>query len=132
MAKALILIIDESRDTRTMYADYFRYHGYAVAEAANGMEGARISREIQPDLIVTELTGEVDWLRAIRVVGHNGTARETAVIACSTVIDPCRPWLPHGVDIDAALAKPASPRTLLHEVEHLLGRRSLQLAAAGA
>jgi DNA-binding response OmpR family regulator len=130
MSKALILIIDHSRETRIMYGDYLRYHGYAVAEAADAEEGMRQAGALQPDLIVTELFDEPSWIRAIRLVGSSGSAREIAIIACSTQLDSALPWAPHGMEVDSALAKPTTPRTLLQEVDRLL-RRAHGDAVAG-
>lgn len=121
MKSPLILIIDSSRETRTMYADYFRYHGFTVAEAADGTEGGRFCREQRPDLIVTELYNEGDWLQAIRVVRDDGSAPQTAIVACSTLIDSSKPCAPAGLGIDSAMGKPTSPRSLLAEVQRLLG-----------
>ncbi|HSJ26177.1 MAG TPA: hypothetical protein VK929_15975 [Longimicrobiales bacterium] len=121
MQKALILIVDQSSATRAMYADYLRYHGYGVAEASTSAEGMRLSHSLRPDLVVTELPADHEWVQAIRVLGRDGAARETAIIACSTQIDPRWPYVPEGVDVDRALPKPTSPRTLLDEVMRLLG-----------
>jgi CheY-like chemotaxis protein len=130
MHKALILIIDQSSATRAMYADYLRHHGYDVAEAADSAEGFQLSVALHPDLVVTELPADHEWVQAIRVVGRNGAARETAIIACSTHIDPRWPYMPEGVDVDRALPKPTSPRTLLYEVERLLGHDQASVVVA--
>jgi CheY-like chemotaxis protein len=132
MHRALILIIDPSRETRTIYADYFRHYGYAVAEAADGDEGAELARSLRPNLIVTELSEEEDWVRAIRVVREDGTTRETAIIACSSLIEASWPCAPAGVQVDSALPKPTSPRTLLGEVQRLLAHGAQQPMAIGA
>jgi DNA-binding response OmpR family regulator len=131
MAKALILIIDQSRATRAMYADYFRYHGYDVAEAVDSAEGVLLSRTLKPDLVVTELSADLEWVQAIRVMRSNGTARETAIIACSTLIESNWPQAPGGVEVDRALPKPMSPRSLLWEVQQLLGHAPAEPAVAG-
>lgn len=120
MPKALILIIDESEVTRAMYGDYFRHHGFAVAEAANGTEGLRLFRQRRPDLIVTELSDRPEWMQSIRSI-RALAGRRTAMIACSTTIDATWPVAPPGLDVDVALAKPISPRALLDQAQHLLG-----------
>jgi CheY-like chemotaxis protein len=119
MHKALILIIDESDVTRAMYGDYFRHHGFAVAEAANGTEGLRLFRQLRPDLIVTELSDRPEWMQSIRSIRALG-ARKTGMIACSTAIDATWPVAPPGLEVDLALAKPISPRALLDQALHLL------------
>jgi CheY-like chemotaxis protein len=120
MRKALILIIDQSQDTRAMYGDYFRHHGYTVVEAADGMEGVRLFRQFQPDLVVTELSEEQEWMGAIRSIVAGSSGWKPASIACSTSIDPSWPFPPPGVDVDMAVPKPVSPRSLLEQAEQLL------------
>jgi CheY-like chemotaxis protein len=130
MQQRLILIVDHDRSTRTMYADYFRHHGYAVAEAAFGAEGVRLFRQLRPDLIVTELSLEPDWVETLRTVRTNNRF-DTIIIACCASIDPGCPFSLDGVD--RALSKPTSPRALLLEAEQLLGERSaLAGCTAGA
>lgn len=130
MQNALILIIDQSSATRQMYADYLRHHGYRVVGASDSAEGLRLSRSMRPELIVTELAADREWIQAIQVMKRNGTARETAIIACSTFIDPRWPCVPDDVAVDRALPKPTAPRDLLREIERLLGEPALEPAVA--
>jgi CheY-like chemotaxis protein len=124
MEKPLILIIDRSEYTRAMYGDCFRHHGYAVMEAADGVEGLNLFREVEPDLVVTEVSRDPDWIEAIRAMRSPGPGRHTATIACSVTIDPAWPFAPAGFDVDLALAKPISPRALLLQAERVLAVRS--------
>lgn len=124
MAKELILIIDASAETRSMYGDYFRYHGYEVAEAPDAAEGVQLLSELRPDLVVTELSEEPEWVEGIRTLRRSGTGEERAMIACSTRIDPTWPCAPPEIDVDRALPKPLSPRVLLLEAQAVLASRS--------
>lgn len=129
METGLILILDASAETRAMYAHWLRHHGYAVAEAADGEEALRVSARRRPDLVVTELSGDAEWILAIQTLRWTGTDRATPMIACSTIIDPRWPFAPAGLDVDLALPKPTSPRTLLREARRLLARRTAGAAA---
>lgn len=120
MVNGLILIIDASEDTRAMYCDYFRHHGYSVAEAGDATEGLGLVRQVQPDLIVTELSDDPAWLWSIRRIQNGRAGHRPLVIACSTTIDANCPYGPPGVDVDLALAKPISPRALLLQAQQLL------------
>lgn len=133
MYKALVLIIDPCRDTRAIYAHYLRHHGYEVAEAANGAEGVRLVRQLSPDVVVTELTlPVVSGLNVVRMIRMREPAEETIIIACATNIDRVWPYAPPGAEVDSALAKPASPRSLLLEIEHQLAYgRTFALVRAG-
>jgi DNA-binding response OmpR family regulator len=116
MNPVLVLIIDNSHDTRAIYADYFRHHGFAVAEAATGPEGAALFEQLRPALVITELSASPEWMDALWAIRSGRGA--TPILACSTQIERSAPWGPPCVD--AALAKPASPRALLEQARALL------------
>jgi CheY-like chemotaxis protein len=132
MERALILIIDPSEETRAMYGDYFRYHGYEVVEAADGADGVRAARELKPDLVVTELSIAPDRIRELRTIRTGPRGRRPATIACSTSLDPSWPFAPAGVEVDMALAKPISPRALLLHAQYLLGHLTSKVPALSA
>jgi CheY-like chemotaxis protein len=123
MPKERILIIDKSPETRAMYAEYFRYHGYRVVEAADGAEGVRLFAQLQPDLVVTELSDEPEWARAIRLLRWPKTGGVTAVIACSTWIDRNRPAAPAGIDASGAGTAGPGRRQCPRGSDGLIGRR---------
>jgi DNA-binding response OmpR family regulator len=128
MTRARILIIDPSQETRTMYAGYFRHHGYDVVEAADAGDGAALVAECQADLVVTELSADTEWMDALwtlRMSRHSGVP----MIACSTTIEARCPWGPACVDV--ALPKPTSPRDLLEQAQCLLERGAAAAVAAG-
>jgi DNA-binding response OmpR family regulator len=127
MIPALILLIDRCPDTRSMYGDYLRHHGYTVAEAPGGMAGVHMARMLRPDLIVTELADTPAWLQALRKGA--AAAPEPLIVVCSSLVDPDRPVVPGGVDAELALPKPTAPSRLLHEVRQLLDGRASQPAA---
>ncbi len=53
MNKSTILIIDDDRETRVMYAEIFRRDGWRVYTAADGLEGFDVARKVGPDVILT-------------------------------------------------------------------------------
>lgn len=120
MATPLILVIDPSAITRSMYGDCFRHAGYDVAEAADAAEGVRLFHELGPRLVVSEVSDGPEWREAIGALRSPEPGRRTPVILCSTRIDPRHPAAPAGIDVDLALAKPVLPRTLLLEASYLL------------
>lgn len=125
MGKALILLIDPSAATRSMYADCFRHHGYDVVEAEDAAEGLRLFARFDPRLVVAELSDDPEWLDAIRMLRALVPGLHTPVILCSTRIDAFTPAPPQGIEADVALAKPVSPRALLTQADDLLRRYPL-------
>ena len=130
MHKALILFLDPSSETRAMYADYFRHHGYDVAEAADSAGAVALHTRRRADLVVTELSDRPEWKDAIRSMRWPEPGFETPVIACSSRIDPDWPFAPIWVDVDVALPKPTPPSAVLRAARHLLARRSANLHSA--
>lgn len=120
MGKALILLIDPSAATRSMYADRLRHHGHEVVEAADAADGLRLFARLDPRLVITELSDDAGWLDAIRMLRALVPGLRTPVILCSTRIDRFCPVPPEGLDADVVLAKPVSPRDLLRHANALL------------
>jgi len=64
---SFVLIADDNRDTRELYALYLSMLGYKVAVAVDGREAVKKARALHPDLVVMDLDmPEVDGWTAIR------------------------------------------------------------------
>lgn len=55
-SRRLVLVVDDYEDNREMYAEYFRYAGYDVALAENGVEAVNKARALMPDVIIMDLS----------------------------------------------------------------------------
>ena len=111
LARPLILIADDDRDTREMYGLYLSTLGYKVAVAKDGREAVTKAQALRPDLVVMDLDmRDVDGWSAIRqlqsdadttaipivvVTGHAFKAylRPAAIVAgaVSYLMKPCFP-----------------------------------------
>ncbi len=61
-----ILVIEDDNDFRETLALTLRDEGYEVAEACDGKQGARMMKEFNPDLVITDiLMPEKDGLEII-------------------------------------------------------------------
>src|SRR5206468_11632295 len=78
----LVLIADDNRDTRDMYALYLSKIGYSVATAAEGREAVVKALTLRPDLIVMdlELPGVRGW-RAMEDIGRDAKTADTPILA---------------------------------------------------
>jgi CheY-like chemotaxis protein len=107
----LVLIADDNRDTRDMYALYLSMTGYAVETAAEGREAVVKALTLRPDLIVMdlEMPGVSGW-RAMEDIRREAKTANTPIVvltghdfknylkpaavalgACSFLVKPCLP-----------------------------------------
>jgi CheY-like chemotaxis protein len=121
--RPLALVIDDSDDTRDMYATALDLGGFAVEEARDGQEALRKARAIVPDVIITDfLMPTMDGWEMIRHLRADNRTRAIPIIACSGA--PWPPTAEPGVEADVVLQKPYPPDLLLLEVHGLLARRA--------
>jgi len=70
-----ILIVDDERDMREMLNELFELEGYETYTAADGREGLRIYKEIEPDLVITDIRMPVmdgiDLVKRLRSINKN-------------------------------------------------------------
>jgi two-component system, cell cycle response regulator DivK len=118
--RPLALVIDDSDDTRDVFATVFRLEGFTVEEARDGREGIEKAVASLPDVIVTDLRMPVMGGREmIRRLRADHRTRRIPVIACTGEEAPSGA---HDSWADVLLAKPCPLDTLLLEVRQLLRR----------
>ena len=80
----LILVIDDTEDNREVYVQFFRYQGWRVEPAGDGVEGLRLASELKPAVIVLDLgLPRMDgWEVAERLKADAGT-KGIPIIACT-------------------------------------------------
>lgn len=115
-----VLIVDDVRDNREVYAEYLRYRRFSVTEAATGAEALAAVRQHDPhavllDMRLPDLEG-TEVCRRIRQMPD----RNPAIIAVSAGVA--------NSEIDTALAngcavfltKPCLPEALEAEIRRIL------------
>ena len=118
-----VLLVDDYPDAREMYAEYLDFSGFEVIEAANGMEALQRAADMQPDIILMDLSLPVmDGWEATRRLKAESTTQTIPVIGLTA----------HAMtgDRDKAMAagcddydtKPVELPRLLEKIEALLGR----------
>jgi two-component system, NtrC family, response regulator AtoC len=69
MAIAKVLVVDDEESVRAMLRLVLRREGYEVSEAADGLSGVEIARQVRPDVIMMDVRmPRMDGMAALRVV----------------------------------------------------------------
>jgi DNA-binding response OmpR family regulator len=124
---ATVLIIDDDPDFVTAVGALLTSAGYVVQSAANGADGLRLARTLQPaivllDVIMTDRTEGFSMLRQMRA---EPALAATPVVIISSLytsempvfhVGPDGGWVP----ADLILPKPVDPKRLLAEVARLM------------
>jgi CheY-like chemotaxis protein len=120
-AEPLILVVDDFQDNREMYADFFAFSGYRVAQAADGVEALERAYALTPDLIVMDLSlpGLDGWEATRRLKGDPRT-RHIPVIAVTGHALAGHSQRAAEAGCDAFVTKPCLPEELVARVRTLL------------
>jgi len=116
-----VLLVDDSDETREVYATMLTYHDMDVLEARNGEEGVRMAFEHKPDVIVMNVAMPVvDGLTAADALRADERTAGIPVIACTGYVREDGADEARQAGCAAYLEKPCSPQRLLAEVQRLL------------
>jgi CheY-like chemotaxis protein len=82
--RPLALVIDDSDDTREVYAVALRLEGFTVEVASDGQEALQKAVELLPDIFITDLSMPImDGWETIRRLRADERTRRIPIIACS-------------------------------------------------
>lgn len=117
-ASATIMLVEDEPMVRSLLARVLRSRGYAIIEAADGMEALELAEQLERpvDLLLTDVVmprmGGIDLAAQMLAGGY--AARVLYMTGYSDVTL-------HGVDIGVAvLRKPFAPRVLTEAVQRML------------
>ena len=122
-AQKLVLVVDDFDDNREMYAEYLRFKGYDVAEAANGEDAVELTQRLQPDLVCMDLSlpGVDGWEATRRIKADERTRHIPVVVVTGHALEQDNESAV-AAGGDAFLTKPCLPERLAAEVERMLAR----------
>jgi CheY-like chemotaxis protein len=119
--RPLVLVIEDSDDTRDVFAAVLHLEGFTVEEARDGREGIEKAAQFLPDIIITDLRMPVmDGREMIRRLRADQRTRRIPIIACSGEERVGTGSTP----ADAFVPKPCPLDLLLLEVRGVLRRRA--------
>jgi two-component system cell cycle response regulator DivK len=119
-----VLIADDDRDQRDMYARYLTAQGFPVMVATNGAEALIIARQAHPDMIVMDLSmPHLDGWEATRRLKRDPSTQDIPVVVCTGHVAGRAAEVALDAGRDAFLVKPCLPRDLLAEIQRVRKRR---------
>lgn len=122
-ARPLVLLVDDSPDSRAMYAEYLELEGFRVLEADDGAEAVAVARRESPDALIMDVgLPAIDGIEATRILRGDPATEGIVVLALSG----------HGSEteqramdagVDRYVRKPCLPNELVDVVRALLSGR---------
>jgi two-component system response regulator MprA len=120
--KLLILVVERDPYIRELEAHFLQGAGYSVAFAVDGPAALQQARELQPDVIVTEvLVPKLDGLALCRKLKEDPATRNASILVFSILAVSERA---KEAGADAFLSKPLAERHLVSTVDALLKERN--------
>jgi CheY-like chemotaxis protein len=118
-----VLVVDDVRDAREMYARYFQFRGAAVTTATNGLEAVQEARYTMPDVILLDLAmPRLTGWEAIRILKSDSATRRIPIAVLSGQLSDDARVEAMGAGADIYLTKPILPEDVFREVVDLLRR----------
>ena len=124
--RQLVLLVDDDPHDREIYGQILCYNGFDVVCAGNGASGMRLARRVLPDIVLLDI-GLPD-LHGLDLCSSLRTGENTSqipVIALSAYAEARMGEQARLAGCTRYIEKPASPVTVLHEIEHLVGKPPL-------
>jgi CheY-like chemotaxis protein len=116
-----ILIVDDRWENRSVLVSLLEPINFEVIEASNGQEGLDKAKEIQPDLIITDLVMPVmDGFEMLRRLRHLPEFKETPAIASSASVFEVDKFKSVDAGANEFLPKPIDTEILLQLIQTYL------------
>lgn len=120
-ASPLVLVVDDYQDAREMYAEYLTFSGFRVAEAANGVDAVQQATDLDPDIILMDLSlPGMDGWEATRRIKLDERTKHIPIIALTGHALPGVSTSAKDAGCEAFIIKPCLPDAVVSEVRRLL------------
>jgi two-component system, cell cycle response regulator DivK len=131
--KRHILIVDDFKDTREMYEHSLSHRGFRVAVACDGQEALDKAFELQPDLIVMDLSMPVmnGWQATRRLKADERSKHIPIVMLTASPLGGLTPALVEA-GFEAVLIKPCLPDDMVAEIRRVLKAHGKQDASSAS
>ena len=116
-----ILIVEDEKSILELLLAVFGYEGYEVLSAKNGDEALRMSRELNPDvLILDKRLPDIDGVEVCSSIKSDETTSHQKILMLSGLAQDSDLKEAYQAKADAYMTKPFRIETLVDEVEELL------------
>ncbi len=120
----LVLVVEDYRDAREMYAAYLQFSGYRVAEATDGVEAIEKALDLMPDIILMDLAlPKMDGWEATRRLKLDERTRHIPIVALTGHALAGHAEGARQAGCDAFITKPCLPDALVAEIQRMLTSR---------
>jgi two-component system, cell cycle response regulator DivK len=117
-----ILLVEDSPETRDIYASLLAHEGYQVLLAESGEEGVAMALQHRPDLILLNVgIPEVDGWTCTRLLKADPATRAIPLIVITAYTTPDDQRRAEEVGSNGYLDKPCPPTRLVEEVRRWIG-----------
>ncbi len=123
-----MLLVENDREGRRLYAHWLREAGFRVEEAHNGLQALERAQELKPDIIVSDLNiPGIDGFELTRRIKQDARMCDVPVLAITGYAAfAAEPERARRAGCDAVLSKPCSPDDLHAAITCLIRERSGQ------
>lgn len=117
----LVLVVDDTSDTRDMYAEYLDHRGFRAQTASDGREAVRRALRTHPSIIVMDLAMPIlDGWEATRILRADPRTKDIPIVVLTGYGQPEHRQRAHECGACCVLTKPCAPDTLVAALETLL------------
>lgn len=120
-AKSRVLVVDDTTDTRELYAMCLRRSGFYVWEAADGLEALHFAEAHRPHVIVMDLAMPgLDGWHATRILKRGEHTRAAIILVVTGQVVTADLQRARDMGADDVLMKPCRPGDLVARVKAVL------------
>jgi two-component system, cell cycle response regulator DivK len=117
----LVLVVDDTSDTRDMYAEYLDFRGYRAQTASDGREAVRRALRSHPSVIVMDLAMPVlDGWEATRILHADPRTKDIPIVVLTGHAHPEHAQRATDCGAKCVVHKPCAPDKLLAVLEEVL------------
>lgn len=120
----LVLVVDDYLDAREMCAEFLRFSGFRVEEAADGVEAIEKASDLLPAVILMDLSlPRLDGWEATRRLKKDARTKSIPVIALTGHALAGHAEGASEAGCDSFLTKPCLPDVMVAEVKRVLANK---------